>query len=672
MKSKPLYYQNINNPSPADHQYAEPVPKSNKNTSIKLVRDKLKNRRPSSGAQSKKNSATGMSIELQKSRMGIGSPMISKLEKESLNRKGSTGYTPISKGGNKSIKMKKSSIKSASGKTKYNSIIGSRSRMQSSQVSEHSTHTRKKMAKDKIIEYVAKFIRTKHYNSETEAMSDAGYEDMICNLKEFLQYLEDKNIINPKQLEDEKEINNLISDILKLDLTKFKGEQSDAVTNSKRRSGSQNNEKEKTDMAQANFHKRSGSEGGAKSKKLKDQRQYDIANAEALINTRMNSGVVDHKRTNSIEYTQSQQSSRRVNPSLEERKLTTSSINSSAIPSSKHRRAMPSLEKKSSTKSSVQENSIKASNSVRSSKKHHNSQASEAVPIIDGEQKSTKESTNIISTVDMTNNSSVHLNEAIVTEREKLINFIKIYTKRHNAIPPTTLDLYKFVKLIGKGAFGKVTLGLHKLTGKHVAIKTFEKSYMKDDFSRKKVFQEVYILKKIHHSNIIRLLEVFESSKHFFIVMEYAGAGDLLHYVKKKRRLPENEARFIFKQILYGLGHCHCRSVLHRDIKLDNVLLDNEKGIKLCDFGVSKIIKKHQLIREQCGTPAYIAPEIIADEGYEGFFADLWSLGVVLYAMLCGTVPFKAPNMKELHVLIKRGDYKFPIEISEESKDLIK
>jgi serine/threonine protein kinase len=154
--------------------------------------------------------------------------------------------------------------------------------------------------------------------------------------------------------------------------------------------------------------------------------------------------------------------------------------------------------------------------------------------------------------------------------------------------------------------------------------------------------------------------------------MEYAGAGDLLHYVKKKRRLAENEARFIFKQVLYGLGHCHCRSVLHRDIKLDNVLLDNEKGIKLCDFGVSKIIKKHQFIREQCGTPAYIAPEIIADEGYEGFFADLWSLGVVLYAMLCGTVPFKAPNMKELHVLIKKGDYKFPVEISEESKDLIR
>lgn len=634
MKTNPLYYQNIQNPSPAEHQYAEPVPKSSKNTSIKLVRDKLKNRRPSSGAQSKKNSVTGMSIELQKSRMVIGSPIISKHEKDSSSRKGSTGYTSISKAGGKSIKMKKSSIKTASGKTsKYNSIIGSRSRMQSSQVSEHSTHTRKKLAKEKIIDYVAQFIRTKHYNSETEAMSDAGYEDMIGNLKEFLQYLEDKNIINPKQLEDEKEINNLISDILKLDLTKFKGDQNEAIANSKRRSGSQNNEKDKTDMADSHFHKRSGSERGPKSKKLKDTRNSDTPNAEGLVSNRIKLSAEDSRRTNLIDHAQSQQqSSRRMNPSLEERKSTTSSINSNAFPVSGHRRANPSLEKKSSKNSSIQDNSVKASH--RSSHKHHNSQTSEMVPIIEGEQKSTKESTNIISTVDMTNNSSIHLNEAIVTEREKLINFIKIYTKKHNAVPPTTLDLYKFVKLIGKGAFGKVTLGLHKLTGKHVAIKTFEKSYMKDDFSRKKVFQEVYILKKIHHSNIIRLLEVFESSKHFFIVMEYAGAGDLLHYVKKKRRLPENEARFIFKQILYGLGHCHCRSVLHRDIKLDNVLLDNEKGIKLCDFGVSKIIKKHQFIREQCGTPAYIAPEIIADEGYEGFFADLWSLGVVLYAML--------------------------------------
>jgi serine/threonine protein kinase len=198
------------------------------------------------------------------------------------------------------------------------------------------------------------------------------------------------------------------------------------------------------------------------------------------------------------------------------------------------------------------------------------------------------------------------------------------------------------VKLIGKGAFGKVTLGIHKLTGKYVAIKTIEKSYMKDDFSKRKVFQEVYLLKKIKHSNVIRLLEVFESSKHMLMVMEYAGGGDLLHLIKRKGKLQESDAKFIFKQISYGLAHIHCRSVIHRDIKLDNILLDCEKGVKICDFGVSKIIKKGQIIQEQCGTPAYLAPEIIIDKGYEGFFVDIWSLGVLLYAMLCGTVPFKA------------------------------
>jgi len=190
------------------------------------------------------------------------------------------------------------------------------------------------------------------------------------------------------------------------------------------------------------------------------------------------------------------------------------------------------------------------------------------------------------------------VDEGIVGEREKLIKFIKQHIKKHNELPPTNLDYYKFVKLIGKGAFGKVTLGIHKLTGKQVAIKTIEKSYMKDDFSKKKVFQEVYLLKKIRHSNVIRLLEVFESNKHLLMVMEYAGGGDLLKLIKRKGRLQEVDAKFIFKQIVYGLAHIHCRSVIHRDIKLDNILLDCEKGVKICDFGVSKIIKKSQMIRE--------------------------------------------------------------------------
>ena len=195
---------------------------------------------------------------------------------------------------------------------------------------------------------------------------------------------------------------------------------------------------------------------------------------------------------------------------------------------------------------------------------------------------------------------------------------------------------------------------------------------MQDDFSKRKVFQEVYLLKKIKHSNVIRLLEVFESSKHLLMVMEYAGGGDLLRLIKRKGKLQESDAKFIFKQIAYGLAHIHCRSVIHRDIKLDNILLDCEKGVKICDFGVSKIIKKGQVIQEQCGTPAYLAPEIIIDKGYEGFFVDVWSLGVLLFAMLCGTVPFKASNLEDLHKLILKGEFTFPNELTSEAQALVR
>lgn len=139
-------------------------------------------------------------------------------------------------------------------------------------------------------------------------------------------------------------------------------------------------------------------------------------------------------------------------------------------------------------------------------------------------------------------------------------------------------------------------LGVHKLTGKYVAIKAIDLNYMKDDFSKKKVMQEVFILKKIRHSNIIRLLEVFESPKHFLMVMEYAGGGDLLQFVKSRQRLEEMQAKYIFKQIVHGLAHCHCRSVLHRDVKLDNILMDNEGSIKICDFGVSRTVQKGVII----------------------------------------------------------------------------
>ena len=177
-----------------------------------------------------------------------------------------------------------------------------------------------------------------------------------------------------------------------------------------------------------------------------------------------------------------------------------------------------------------------------------------------------------------------------------------------------------------------------------------------------KVRSEVALMSAIRHKHIIRLLEVFESSNHMYMVFEYAAGGDLLQLVKKKRCLTESEARKIFRQVVYGIAHCHCRSVLHRDIKLDNILLDEKNHVKVCDFGISRTIENlSEPVLEQCGTPAYIAPEILYEDGYKGFKSDIWGMGVLLYAMVTGTVPFRAQNMRELKYVISAGHFSFPI-----------
>jgi serine/threonine protein kinase len=164
---------------------------------------------------------------------------------------------------------------------------------------------------------------------------------------------------------------------------------------------------------------------------------------------------------------------------------------------------------------------------------------------------------------------------------------------------------------------------------------------------------EVGILLRLNrHPNVVKLFETFETGRHILLVMELCAGGDLLNYVRKRKKLDEDIAKYLFKQIIEGLGYLHSKSILHRDIKLDNILLDGKGQVKIADFGVSKLVKPNEIMREQCGTPAYIAPEIIKDQGYTGFKADLWSAGVVLYAMLYGTVPFKANNMPDLHKLI--------------------
>jgi NUAK family SNF1-like kinase len=199
---------------------------------------------------------------------------------------------------------------------------------------------------------------------------------------------------------------------------------------------------------------------------------------------------------------------------------------------------------------------------------------------------------------------------------------------------------------MGKGAFGKVNLAIHRLSGKFVALKSINKQFMTEESSKRKIMQEFNILRRTKHDNIVKLYESFETPQHIVFVMEVCGGGDLLSYVRKRRKLKEEVACHLFRQVIIGLQYCHSQGVLHRDVKLDNILLTSQGTVKICDFGVSKLITKpKELMFEQCGTPAYIAPEIFENKGYVGYQSDVWSSGVVLYTMLYGAVPFKASNM---------------------------
>ena len=250
-------------------------------------------------------------------------------------------------------------------------------------------------------------------------------------------------------------------------------------------------------------------------------------------------------------------------------------------------------------------------------------------------------------------------------ESLKLSCYISKYYNKYKTYPNTSLQFYKYGRLIGQGAFGKVNLGLNILTGRIVAVKSFDKnnSELTGD-NMKKIKYETDLMKKLNHPNITKILEMFEDEKYFLIIMEYINGGNLFSFVKKRRKLSEKTAKFLFRQIILGIKYIHEQNIVHRDIKLENLLIDLNNNVKICDFGIGrKIASKNQLLYDQCGTLMYMAPEILLstkEKGYEGFPVDIWSSGISLYIMLSGTLPFNYKNKK------KNGDEE---EENEENED---
>lgn len=167
-----------------------------------------------------------------------------------------------------------------------------------------------------------------------------------------------------------------------------------------------------------------------------------------------------------------------------------------------------------------------------------------------------------------------------------------------------------------------------------------------------------------------RILDTFDTDKHIMIIMEYI-CGDLLSFIRKRSKLSENSAKIIFKQLIEGLKFIHSNKIVHRDIKLDNILIDLNNTVKICDFGVSRKLNSGDIMHEHCGTPAYIAPEIFRKKGYEGYSCDIWSAGVTLYYMLSGTQPFKGGDVSDLQGKVMNGKFEKIKKISQEANSLI-
>lgn len=234
------------------------------------------------------------------------------------------------------------------------------------------------------------------------------------------------------------------------------------------------------------------------------------------------------------------------------------------------------------------------------------------------------------------------------------------------------MDNYKILQKIGAGNFAKVYLAIHMPTGRKVALKVIEKRAVSSPKKLiQKVRREIGNLKKLRHRSVVEIYESFESKSQFVIVMEYLPNGELFDYVWERQGLKESEARDIFTRIAEGVHHCHLNSIVHRDLKLENILLDTNNHPKLADFGFSKEVKDDQFLETYCGSPLYASPEMILGKPYFGSECDVWSLGVILYTMLTAAMPFDDRNIPLFMSYVEKGIYPEPSKVSKLGKDLI-
>lgn len=225
---------------------------------------------------------------------------------------------------------------------------------------------------------------------------------------------------------------------------------------------------------------------------------------------------------------------------------------------------------------------------------------------------------------------------------------------------------------LGKGTFGEVMVGTHSLTGEKVAIKVLEKEKIIDVHDVERVAREIHILKIVRHPTIVQLYEIIETDKELYLIMEYARGGELFEYIVNRKRVREKDACKFLHQILSGVQYLHNLGICHRDLKPENLLMDDFNNIKIVDFGLSNTFKEGDKLQTACGSPCYAAPEMVAGQKYDGQAADMWSCGVIIYAMVCGFLPFEDPKTNKLYQKILNAEYSIPDFVSPACQDLIR
>lgn len=235
----------------------------------------------------------------------------------------------------------------------------------------------------------------------------------------------------------------------------------------------------------------------------------------------------------------------------------------------------------------------------------------------------------------------------------------------------SSINNYIIGKDIGKGAYAVVKLAIHKATGQKFAVKIYDKKKFSEHSRMRNAYREIQILQNLSHPNIIKLHETHDDPDNLYLVLDYVQGCSLNEYVKKhsERRLSDQESCRIFYQIVSAVFYCHSHSISHRDIKFDNILLDCNNNVKLIDFGFSTNTLTPSKVF--CGTPSYMAPEIIQKVEYVGQPVDIWACGIVLFGMICGYFPFKSQNDKECYKKILTGIVYIPNFVSKGPRDVM-